>query len=154
MKEKEDRRDCLVRERIAFYLKLMNLNFEWSEEHNAFLVPYEISGHRHVVVISWSENWVVIRTGIMMKEEVPHSYREELYRKLLQANHDYYEFAYDMDEEGNIGFSEDIFISALTFDVFWEEFNVIPLAVKYFWEKIIPSLGEARTPSRTDWIYV
>lgn len=150
----EDKRGCMVKERIAFYLKLMNVNFEWSEEYNAFLVSYEISGRRHVVVISWSDTWVIIRTGIMMKEEVPQSYKEELYRKLLQANHDYYEFAYDMDEEGNIGFSEDIFIPALTFDVFWEEFNVIPLAVKYFWEKIIPSLGEARTPSRTDWIYV
>ncbi|MBS7287867.1 MAG: hypothetical protein KIH01_03755 [Candidatus Freyarchaeota archaeon] len=150
---KEDK-DCMVRDRIAFYLKLMNLSFEWSEEHNAFLVPYMISGHKHVVVVSWSENWIIIRTGIMMKEEVPQGYKEELYRKLLQANHDYYEFAYDMDEEGNIGISEDIFIPALTFDVFWEEFNVIPLAVKYFWERIIPSLGEARTPSRTDWIYV
>ena len=59
-----------------------------------------------------------------------------------------------LDDEGNIGISEDIFIPALTFDVFWEEFIVIPLAIKYFWETIIPSLGEARKPGRTDWIYV
>ena|GEM_PF-6134696 len=151
---KEDVDLYRVKERIAFYLKLMDLNFKWSDEHNAFLVPYEISGHTHIVVVSWSDMWVVIRTGIMTKDEVPSRYREELYKKLLQANHDYYEFAYDMDDEGNIGISEDIFIPALTFDVFWEEFNVIPLAIKYFWETIIPSLGEARKPGRTDWIYV
>lgn len=68
MKEKSD---CMVRERIEFYLRLMNLKFEWSDEYNAFLVPYEISGHKHVVVISWSNTWLIIRTGIIRSDEVP-----------------------------------------------------------------------------------
>lgn len=142
-----------IEERIARYLKLMNLKFEWNEKDKVFLVPYEISGRKHVVVIFVSNNWVWMRCGIIRREEIPKRRELELYRVLLQANHDYPEFVFDMDRNGNIGTSQEIYVDALSFDVFEEEFLAIPFAVKYFWEKIAPALGK-KEPERTEWIYI
>ena len=141
-----------VEERIAKYLKLMNLKFKWDEKEGVFLIPYEISGRKHMIVIFVANNWVWMRCGIIMKDEIPKRKELELYKMLLQANHDYPEFVFDMDKEGNIGTSQEIYVEALNFDVFEEEFFAIPFAVKFFWEKIAPTLGR-KEPERTDWIY-
>jgi len=142
-----------IEERIAKYLRLMNLKFEWREKDKVFLVPYKISGRKHVVVIFVANNWVWMRCGIIRKEEIPRRKELELYKVLLKANHDYPEFVFDMDKDGNIGTSQEIYVDALNFDVFEEEFLAIPFAVKFFWEKIAPALGK-KEPERTEWIYI
>jgi len=141
-----------IEERIARYLKLMNIKFKWKEKDGVFLIPYEISGRKHMIVIFVADNWVWMRCGIIKKEEIPKRRELELYKILLQANHDYPEFVFDMDQDGNVGTSQEIYVEALNFDVFEEEFLAIPFAVKFFWEKIAPNLGK-KEPERTDWIY-
>lgn len=86
-----------IEERIAKYLKLMNIKFKWRGKDGVFLIPYEISGRKHMIVIFVANNWVWMRCGIIKKEEIPRRREPELYKMLLQANHDYPEFVFDMD---------------------------------------------------------
>lgn len=131
---------------------MLGLKFEWSSEINAFIIPYRIDDHKHLVTIRLSGNWIIISVGILPSDDVPDEKKLDLYKALLMANHDLPEFSFDIDKFGNIGYSQDIFIPALTFDVFAEEFLSIPVAIKYFWEKILPTIGRKR-PSRTDFVY-
>ncbi|MGQ4891149.1 MAG: hypothetical protein ACP6IP_01550 [Candidatus Njordarchaeia archaeon] len=143
---------CMVQDRIVAYLKMLGLKFEWSNEANAFLVPYKINNHKHIITIRTVGNWLIISVGILAYDEVPPGKKADLYKTLLLANHEFPEFSFDIDQTGNIGYSEDIFIPALTFDVFAEEFLSVPVAIKYFWEKIYPQLGGGE-PRKTDFVY-
>jgi len=143
---------CMVKDRIGAYLHMLGLKFEWSDEIKAFIVPYKINEHKHIIVIRIAGNWIVMSVGILPAEEVPPIKKDELYETLLKANHDYPEFSFDIDAQGNVGYTEDIFVPALTFDVFSEEFLSIPVAIKYFWEKIYPTIS-GKKPIKTDFIY-
>jgi len=143
---------CMVKERIETYLKMLGVKFQWDEERKAFIIPYKVGENVHVIVIRWNGPWLIMSTGILLKENILESEKKKLYELILKANHKYPEFSFDMDDEGNIGYSEDIFIPALTFDVFAEEFLSIPAAIKYFWEEIFPQIKGER-PKRTDFIY-
>jgi len=143
---------CMVKERIETYLRMLGVKFQWSEEDQAFVVPYKIGENIHLIIVRWNGPWLIMSAGILPSESVPSSEKEKLYELILKANHKYPEFSFDMDDVGNIGYSEDIFIPALTFDVFAEEFLSIPSAIKYFWEKIFP-LIKGEKPKKTDFIY-
>ena len=143
---------CMVKERIETYLKMLGVKFQWSEEDQAFVAPYKIDENVHLIIIRWNGPWLIMSAGILPSEHIPPSERERLYELILKANHKYPEFSFDIDDNGNVGYSEDIFIPALTFDVFAEEFLSIPSAIKYFWEEIFPQIKVER-PKKTDFIY-
>ncbi len=148
---------CMVEDRIATYLKMLGLKFEKSQELNAFVVPYVIKTkdreHKHLIIIRTSGPWLILSVGIISKDDIPPTKTDDLYKELLQANHKYPEFSYDIDVDGNVGYTEDIFIPALTFDVFAEEFLSIPAAIRYFWETIFPSIIGGEKPRKTDFYY-
>lgn len=124
--------------RIGEYLKKMNLKYEWIEEKEHFEVPYKIEGHDHSVIISIVGKWIYMRSGILQPDKIPQAKETELYKTLLHSNHTVPEICYDMDDQGYIGTSQEILASALSFDVFEEEFFAIPYAISHFWKKIVP----------------
>ena len=137
-----------IKEKIEKYLTLMNLKFDWNPELKAFLLNYRIEGRKYTVIIDWTNNWIVMRAEILPASEVPRNRIEMLCRLLLRANHDLPEVRYDLDEEGNIGTSQQVEIDACLFDVFEEEFYAVPFAIKYFWTDIAPKIEfkERRKP--------
>lgn len=124
--------------RIGEYLAKMNLNYNLIEEKDQFEIPYKIEGHDHCVIISIVGKWVSMRAGILQPDKVPKGKETELYKLLLLSNHTVPEVCFDMDDQGYIGTSQEILKSALTFDIFEEEFYAIPYAISHFWTQIMP----------------
>lgn len=154
---KEGFKHLLVRPRISMYLKALGFKFKWSEEHNSFLIPLQISikesegseekkkkQHRYLIMLQPRGLWLSMRVGLLGSNQIPDGKRGELMESLLMANSKKPEFSFSINEEGDIGFNEDIFLPALNFDVFMEEFLTIPQAINYFWSEIIPELKKVK----------
>jgi len=76
--------------------------------------------------------WIRIRSRLFRLEDLDQNKISDALRELLNANYNYTEFSYDIDDDEWVGVTEDIYIPALTYDVFLEEFLAITQAVEYF----------------------
>jgi len=76
--------------------------------------------------------WIRIRTKLFKIDDIDSQKVVDALKRLLNANYLFTEFAFDIDEKGWIGVTEDIYIPALTYDVFLEEFLSIIQAIEYF----------------------
>ncbi len=127
-----------VQDRIKKYLDLLGIKYNYDTEKNEFGIVYEIEGHRVYVTISSNEKWIEIMAPLLSKDLVPKDKESEFYKELLYANHKFAEVCFDVDSEGNIGTSQELLVSALTFDYFEEEFRAVPFAALHFWKNIAP----------------
>ncbi len=82
------------------------------------------------------KSWVKIRAPIIKIDKIKPEQRGKLFEDLLRANYKVHEFAFDICDDNYIGVTEDIYIPALTFDVFVEEFNAVLRAISYFYDNI------------------
>lgn len=147
-------KNLLVKPRIGMYLKALGFKFKWSEEYKSFLVPLQLSikgqqegekkekKQKQLVMLQTKGMWLSMRVGLLGKKQIPEEKKEDLWKSLLLANSKNPEFSFSINEEGDVGYSQDIFLPALNFDVFMEEFLTIPQAVQYFWSEIFPKLQE------------
>ncbi|MGQ4891153.1 MAG: hypothetical protein ACP6IP_01570 [Candidatus Njordarchaeia archaeon] len=91
-----------------------------------------------IITVGTRRAWVSMRAPLYPLDRVREKDRYNLLLEILQANYKGPEFAFDVDDKGIIGVSEDVFVPALTFDVFLEEFTAILEAIKYFYSVIAP----------------
>lgn len=150
----------LVKPRVAMYLKALGFDYEWSDEYNTFIIPLKVSLEEgeegenskektHAMLVQIKGMWLSMRVGLLGNGQIPKDREEEMYVKLLKANSTHPEFAFSMNDRGDLGYNQDIFIPALNFDVFMEELLSLPKAVKFFWKEVIPQLKEMETEERS-----
>ncbi len=147
--------NLLVKPRIAMYLRALGFKFQWSDEHDTFLIPIKMGiktggeaeeeqEYKHLILIQPKGLWVSMRLGLLAKNQIPPGKEEELWESLLKANAKYPEFSFSANEEGDIGYNQDIFTPALNFDVFMEELLSIPRAIEKFWTEILPEVKKEK----------
>ena len=130
-----------IAERIKKYLSLLNVKYEYDESKNEFNIIYSIEGHKIIVNISFNEKWIEIISPMVSNDLVPKDNLAKFYAELLNANHEFAEVCYDIDNYGNVGTSQELLVSALTFDYFEEEFRAVPYAALHFWKNIAPKFN-------------
>ncbi len=127
-----------IHERIMKYLDLLGIKYNYDERNNQFTIVYDVEGHRVFVSININEKWIEIMAPMLSKDLIPQDNEVEFYKDLLFANHKFAEVCFDVDADGNIGTSQELLVSALTFDYFEEEFRAVPYAALHFWKNIAP----------------
>jgi hypothetical protein len=88
------------------------------------------------------EKWVQIKCLLMLSKNIPDipDLEETLHRKLLQANFNFAEVTYSLDEENNI-FSEADMPIDTDFTNFKSEFVSVVFAIDYFFKNIVPEVS-------------
>ncbi len=89
-----------------------------------------------IVSVSKDRSWVSIKAPLYPLDKIKNEKKFDLLLELLRANNKSPEFAFDLDEKDIIGVTEDIYVPALTFDVFFEELMAVLRAIKYFYSDI------------------
>lgn len=151
--------NLLIKPRIGMYLRSLGFKFKWLEDRETFLIPVRIETgeekkeHKHLILIQLKGLWVSMRVGLLPVKQIPEGTLEDLKDMLLKANFENPEFAFSMNKKGNVGYSQDIFIPALNFDVFMEEILSIPRAIEKFWSDIVPKLKEVQEDEEIDFFY-
>lgn len=151
----------LIKPRIGMYLRSLGFKFKWLDDQEVFLIPVRLEAgegeekkeHKHLILIQLKGLWVSIRVGLLPAKQIPEGSLETLKEMLLKANFQNPEFAFSMNEKSNVGFSQDIFIPALNFDVFMEELLSIPRAIEKFWTDIVPKLKEVQEDEEIEFFY-
>jgi len=134
--------------KIQEFLEKRNLNYEVIDEQT-LIVPYEIDGLLFKPTISLNDKWIVVTSLIVKSTDLPEgkcddpSYLVQLFRKLLRAIHELPEINYDIDDQDNIYVSADMRYDITDIDNFFSEFLAIPYGIKYFVEKIAPTMDPA-----------
>ena len=120
-------------DKLIEYLSLMNKSFEVTPE--GIIVHEKIDTKDAKIVIQITEKWIRILTNLGKLSDIPEEKRMEFIEKLMNANWNYPEISFGLDEEGNIYSMQDEFIHALYYDVFEEEYNAVIASIGIF-EKI------------------
>lgn len=130
--------------RILSYLKILGKEIESIDEDKfAILIKEKIDGGTHRILVQlYTSGWISTRALLVRNETLNRLGGSSclVLRYLLQTSYRAAEFKFAMDEMGNIYITEDIHISALTFDAFDEEYHAIPAAIKEFKERIKPEI--------------
>lgn len=89
------------------------------------------------------EKWVQIKCLLMLSKNIPDipDLEETLHKKLLQANFNFAEVTYSLDDENNI-FSEADMPIDTDFTNFKSEFVSVVFAIDYFFKNIVPGVSE------------
>ncbi|MHA1684723.1 MAG: hypothetical protein ACTSUE_27540 [Promethearchaeota archaeon] len=128
--------------KIISYLEEKDLAYEI--KGGSIEVPYEINGKRFVPTIQFNGIWLVVMAVIVPGRDLPSNddhYLLDLYKKLLVAIHKLPEINYDINEEdGTIYTSVDMRTKITDYHNFHSEFHAIPNGIKYFLEKIAPTM--------------
>lgn len=106
------------------------------------VVPYEIDGKLFKPTITIDDKWIIVSSLIVKSTDFPQeeNYLVQIFRKLLLAIHELPEINYDIDNQDNIYVSADMRYDITDIDNFFSEFFAIPYGIKYFMEKIAPSM--------------
>ena len=126
-------------DKIKRYLEEKNLAYH--EQESEINVPYIIEGKKFQIVIQCHDEWLVVSSLIVKKDQVPADSYNSLMRELLIANHELPEINYDISKEGDIYTSVDMRFDIVDYDNFFSEFYAIPFGIKRFMEKIAPPLN-------------
>ncbi|MFX0099288.1 MAG: hypothetical protein ACFFCS_06865 [Candidatus Hodarchaeota archaeon] len=128
--------------KIKEFLEEKDLRYDILND-NTIVVPYEIAGKLFKPSVEIHGKWLVVNALIVGSEDIPSkddAYTLDLYRKLLLAVHELPEINFDVDEAGSIYTSVDMRLEITDFNNFFSEFFAVPYGVKYFIEKIAPSM--------------
>lgn len=129
--------------KIQGFLEKRDLSYEVLDDQT-LVVPYEIDGKLFKPTVSLNDKWIVVSSLIIKNEDLPQGiddeYKLQLFRKLLLAIHDLPEINYDIDDQDNIHVSADMRYDITDNENFFSEFLAIPYGIKYFLEKIAPSM--------------
>jgi hypothetical protein len=128
--------------KVAEYLDQKDIAFEQIDE-KTLVVPYEIDGKFFKPIITIQGKWLLVSALIIDADALPSNddaYLRLLYAKILQATHDLHEINYDIDENGSLYVSCDMKYDITDYDNFFSEFFAIPSGIKYFMEKIAPTM--------------
>lgn len=131
-------------QRILFYLKILEKKIINVDPKNLVIIVEEVVDNKKLPIqIHLSPpHWVVMRAKLIDGSEIRRIEGSEfiIFRELLRYSYKSAEFKFSLDDEYSIYITEDIHFSALTFDVFDEEYHAIPAAAKLFWEKVFPEI--------------
>lgn len=129
-------------EKIIKYLEKEGYTF-LIRDTNTLIIPWKLGDLKFHITVNFRQNtkWVVIDALIASFDEISEKVKFDLYRKLLIANHELPEINYEIDEDGNILCSVDMDKEIINYENFLSEFEAIPYGIKYFLEKIAPSLN-------------
>ncbi|MHA1608755.1 MAG: hypothetical protein ACTSX9_08550 [Candidatus Njordarchaeales archaeon] len=131
-------------EKVRFYLELMGKKIVDIDERNlVMLIEEVVNGDKIPIEIQIAKpGWVVIRSILMSGDEVQKLVGSThiLYRELLRLSFRFPEFNFAMDDSYNIYIVHYIFLGALSFDVFEEEYHAIPAAYQRFKNAVYPEI--------------
>ncbi|MHA1608756.1 MAG: hypothetical protein ACTSX9_08545 [Candidatus Njordarchaeales archaeon] len=119
-------------ERIIKYLKLLGKNFEVDKKNNQIIVHEKMNGKEYRVLLGVTKGWVWMALKCASLEEIPEEYRGEIMFSLLRINNDYAEVSFGINKDGNILLREEILESALTLDIFIEEYEALLVGIDVF----------------------
>ena len=112
-------------------------------EGDAIFVPYEINGMVFEPKVEVHGKWIVVSSIIVEAFDLPRAdapYLAGVYRRMLRAMHDLPEINFNLDASGSIFTSVDMRLEITDYNNFFSEFFAIPYGIKYFIEKIAPSV--------------
>jgi hypothetical protein len=128
--------------KIKSFLEQKDLRYEVVDDNN-IIVPYEIEKRLFKPLISVNGAWIVVSCLIVEAKNLPSKgdkYLLGLFKKLLVATHELPEINFDVDEQNNVYTSVDMRVDITDYNNFFSEFFAVPYGVKYFIEKIAPSM--------------
>ena len=128
--------------KIKSFLEEKNLRYE-SIDDQTIIVPYEIAGKLFKPAITIHGKWIVVSGLIVDSKDLPQTdddYLLILFKKLLVAIHELPEINFDVDENNSIYTSVDMRLEITDFNNFFSEFFAVPYGIKYFIEKIAPTM--------------
>ena len=139
-KNKTEKRDILAE--VEKYLKRLEVRYgrTYLGENEVVGAPWVIDDKDFLLLIRIKNDWIWISAALLLKDEIPKDKENEFLLDCLKANHSLPEICFDADQEGNIGTSQELHISAVEndggFSEFKYEFFAIPACIKYFIKSI------------------
>jgi hypothetical protein len=146
-----------IRAQIEQYLELMKIKYMWNARDNCYELAFaerrdglpassyptkDPGQFKYTIKVKPGEKWIQISTDIYPIDRVPQEKLVQLLIDLLSSNRKMAEVCFDLDEErGMIGNSQEMMTQGLNFDLFREEFLVVPWTVKRFWTEIAKKHG-------------
>lgn len=131
-------------EKLVFYLKLMKKKIISIDKKNLRVFVEEKAEGKNIPIEIFvaPPGWAVIRTMLMRGDEVKKLVGSTyiLYRELLRLSFRFPEFNFAMDDDYNIYIVHYIFLGALSYDVFEEEYNALPVAFEKFRRDLYPEI--------------
>lgn len=132
---------------IEKYLKRLEVRFGRTKlgENEVIGAPWVIDEKDFLVLIRVKNEWIWISAAMLLKEDMPAGKEKDFLLECLKANHALPEICFDADQEGNLGTSQELHVTAIKndggFTEFKYEFFAIPACIKYFITKIAPQFG-------------
>lgn len=124
-------------ERVRGYLDKMGIKYIVDEEHNAIIAPYEIRGRDFLVVVLFSESWVLTAAKIVGLNELPPELdREKFFARLLMDTFYLNEITYGLTKDGLIVAHAESHVDALSFENFKVEFFSVVAGIAHFIDEI------------------
>ncbi|MBD3187922.1 hypothetical protein GF325_13885 [Candidatus Bathyarchaeota archaeon] len=133
-----------VLDQLEEYLKRIEVRYGRTVlgEYEVIGAPWVIEKKDFLVLMRMKDEWIWSSAAVLLKEEVPRENAREFLFDCLKANHLLPEICFDADQDGNLGTSQEIHVSAIMdeggFSEFKYEFFAIPACIKYFLKNIAP----------------
>jgi len=148
MSEKEKNLTEIFNKIVIFLKDLNPPAIHEYRDKNKIVIPFEyvFSNNERITLnvdARINEKWILIKCLLMLAKNLPPVVNLEpiLHRKLLQANFEFVEVTYSLDEYGNI-FVEVDMPHETDFVNFKSEFVSIVFGIEQFFKKIIPSISD------------
>ncbi|MHA1792681.1 MAG: hypothetical protein ACTSVI_08560 [Promethearchaeota archaeon] len=144
MSEKLDISESKILDEIEKYLKRLEVRYGRTTlgEYEVIGAPWVIDNKDFLVLIRIKNDWIWTSAALLLKEDFPKENEKDFLVECLKANHILPEICFDADQEGNLGTSQEIHVSAIKnpggFSEFKYEFFAIPACIKYFLNNIAP----------------
>ncbi len=127
--------------KVAEWFEKMKLNIIRVEGEPRIIMNYKISDFVFQVQVLTSESWINIKALIAYVKDLSESDLLKVYHRILVANWELNEVTFSADpENGNIWCETDTSVNT-SFENFEVKFNSIHFAVKYFLDKIAPTVS-------------
>ncbi|MFX0103772.1 MAG: hypothetical protein ACFFCS_29690 [Candidatus Hodarchaeota archaeon] len=132
---------------IEKYLKRLEVRYGRTKlgDQDVIGAPWVIDDKDFLVLIRIKNDWIWISAALILKEDYPQGKEEEFLLECLKANHTLPEICFDADQEGNLGTSQELHVTAINneggFFEYKYEFFAIPACIKYFMNNIAPKFN-------------
>ncbi|MHA1699375.1 MAG: hypothetical protein ACTSWN_11085, partial [Promethearchaeota archaeon] len=135
-------KDQMNIQKVEDFLRQRGLKY-YLIPNNSISIPYNILGREFFIRFELHKQWGIFTCLIVRLEDLPIKsdiYLKELYYKLLFATFQLPEVNYAVDENFSVYVNADVPIEMIDANNFYSEFFALPFGVKYFIEKIGPSM--------------
>ena len=150
----------LAYNKILFYLRVLKKKIIKKEDDRLRIFVKETVAYRPeeeitvgiVIMGDWIRIFLVLHDDFTLNRFGDKA--TDILFALLRMQEDYMEFSFGISKTNELLIKEDIYIKALTLDVFEEEYNAVLEAYKKFEEKVLPKIKRGDFESWEDLVEV